>query len=259
MFKYLQSERIIENNNNVDILKNIAYLSDKLKVKDFLSKKNISDLYIAKLYGVFNLFEEINIDDLPETFIIKLTHWCGDTIKINNKNDYFKNYNALKTHFNEKLNKIYRNGAEPHYKYIEPKIIIEEKLGNEIYDYRFHCIWGKVICIMVTNMVNNDFYLFNKDWKLFNFNRQTYNINKNILPIPSLDKLIKIAELLSENINYVRVDLYDIDGKIYFGEYTFTPGGLYSPYFNSNQFENLMLQFLKTKTIDYTEIDKFLL
>ena len=123
-------------------------------------------------------------------------------------------------------------GREWAYKDVKPRIIIEaymqEEGKNELTDYKFMCFNGKVECSFVClnrtseDGLNVDFY--DKNWKKMPFERHYKNSNI-ILDKPSnYDLMIELAEKLSKDIPFVRVDFYDIDGKIYFGELTFYPG-----------------------------------
>ena len=99
---------------------------------------------------------------------------------------------------------------------------------------------------------------FNKDWKQFKFSRYGCKFFvANITKPPQLETLVNMAEKLSSQFDYIRVDLYLIDNKIYFGEYTCTPVGC-NRNISDDSFEQLLLKFLQKGNVDYTEINKFL-
>jgi len=255
MFKRLWDKRIGPNAREDD-LKKYAYFTDKYEVKEYLKKQNISHLHYTKTIGVYEKFEQIDLSVLPEQFVIKVNHWCGDITIIKSKQEFKQKYEKLRKYYNTILNRVYRNGAEPHYKYITPKLFIEEYLGDVIIDYKIHCIWGKPVVIMAKSVANHLFYNYTIDWKRLKIIRRTNGIDE--LPKPNnLNVLIEKARELSKDHDYVRIDLYSINNKVYFGEYTFTPCACASPYFRPYHFDKILDKFYMTKTIDYTEIEKY--
>ena len=137
---------------------------------------------------------------------------------------------------NKKINKSLKNnyfyeGREWPYKNVKPRIIIEEYMENqdksELQDYKIMCFNGKVKCSFVcsernTNGLKVDF--FDLDWNKMPFERHYPNSDKKIKKPQNYDLMLKLAEKLSKNIPFVRVDFYEINGKVYFGELTFYPG-----------------------------------
>ena len=209
---------------------NYTKMVDKFEVKNYVSNI-IGDKYIIPTIGIYNNFDDINFEELPEKFVLKCTHDSGSTIICKNKNKFNideankKIIKSMKTNF-------YYMGREWAYKDVKPRIIIEaymqEEGKNELTDYKFMCFNGKVECSFVClnrtseDGLNVDFY--DKNWKKMPFERHYKNSNI-ILDKPSnYDLMIELAEKLSKDIPFVRVDFYDIDGKIYFGELTFYPG-----------------------------------
>lgn len=258
MFDILYKKRIV--NPHIEELKKFGEYSNKLHIKKKILSSNISNLNCSKLLGEYNSFDEINIDELPECFVIKTSHFCGDSRVIKSKEDFKKNYNNLKNHFNNTLKTIYRNGDEPHYKYIKPELFIEEYLEGLVYDYKFHCIHGEVVLIMILNDKTHEFYNYSIDWKPLRVIRSNNKLLvKNIKKPEKLQDMLEIAKKLSKEYDYVRIDLYEINNKIYFGEYTFTPGGCIYPYFQPIQFENILSKFYNEKKIDYDLINKYFL
>lgn len=255
MFRKLWNNRIGPNAKEED-LKKYAYLSDKYEVKKHLKQQNIPELHYTKTIGVYDHFEQIDIEQLPEQFVIKVNHWCGDVTIVKSKQEFKQKYEKLRQYYNTILKRVYRNGAEPHYKYIPPKLFIEEYLGDDIIDYKIHCIWGKPVVIMAMNLKQHIFYNYTIDWKRLNIIRGKNGMTE--LPKPKdLNKLLEVSQQLSKEHDYVRVDLYNINSNIYFGELTFTPGGCQSPYFRPYEFEQLLDRFYTTKRIDYDEINKY--
>ena len=151
---------------------------------------------------------------------------------MNDKKDLDKD--SLRTHFNKLLKKnYYYNGREYPYKNIKPKIMIEENIQNantkkQIDDYKLMCFNGKVKCSFVCSNRNSKEGLcvnfYDEDWNPMPFERH-YPKNKQEFPKPKeYNKMVELAEKLSKNIPFVRVDFYVVNDKIYFGELTFYPG-----------------------------------
>lgn len=202
------------------------------------AKKYVADLigneYIIPTIGVYNNFNEINFNNLPNQFVIKCTHDSGSTIvckdktKFDIKNAKKKISKALKYNY-------YYSVREWPYKNIKPKIIIEsfmdDGVNSQLVDYKLQCFWGKVdnilVCVDRDKETGVKYHYFDTNWKYLKYCPYP-GINEkniNILKPKQLDKMIKIAERLSAGIPEVRIDLYIIHGKIYFGEYTFFTNG----------------------------------
>lgn len=199
-------------------------LTDKLIAKREISKK-IGREYIIPTLGVYENPDEIVFDNLPEKFIIKCSHSSGANYFIKGK---FFNKSSLIKKINKKLNSnYYYYTAEWNYKNIHPRLFIEpiiaEKTDDEPLDYKFYCFNGKPMFFAI---VYKSIFFYDLNWKRLNIERYDYPIiqNKIFAKPENFDKMIKIAEILSKEIPFVRVDLYNAKGRIYFGEMTFTPG-----------------------------------
>lgn len=204
-------------------------LADKYLVRDWVKEK-IGEKYLIPLLGVYDKFEDINFDNLPNQFVIKCNHGCGYNIIVKNK---FKVNladikNKLDTWMTENFS--FQSGCELHYKDITPKIIVEKFIENQgtndLYDYKFWCFNGQVEYIQFLSERNLDglkMAFYNKNWEKQNF-VYSYPLDKKTVDRPTnLDLMIKLAEELSQGFPHVRVDFYRLnDGTIYFGEMTFT-------------------------------------
>ncbi len=202
-------------------------LSDKYLVKDFI-KEQIGEEYIIKTLGVWNKFDEINFDLLPNQFVLKCNHGSGyniivkDKTKLNQKTAKRKITKWLKEDF------AYKCGYEMHYSNIERKIIAEEYLSeieNNLFDYRFFCINGKVKQIWLdikSGTKEHQRKIYNRAWEELNIVVTWPKLEDNIPKPTNLDKMIELSEKLSKDFSLVRVDFYNINNKIYFGEMTFT-------------------------------------
>lgn len=203
---------------------------DKYLVRQYISEK-LGKEYLIPLLGVWNTFEDINFNGLPNQFVLKCTHdsgglvICKDKESLNLKDAEKKIKQSLKRNF-------YYYGREWPYKNVHPRIIAEKYMADEfekeLKDYKMMCFNGKVLCSFVcTERYSNDglkVTFFDKDWKVMPFERH-YPKSKKIIEIPKkYDEMIYLAEKLAKNIPFVRVDFYEIEERIYFGEITFYPG-----------------------------------
>lgn len=212
---------------------------DKYSVKEYVARK-IGNEYIIPTLGVWENPEDINWDDLPNKFVLKTTHGGGGCgVVICEDKSLFDKKIAIKRLRESLKSDIYRDYREWPYKNVKKQIIAEEFLSPssnhdrnnsyEIKDYKFFCFNGKV-------------HFFKVDFDRFIEHRANYYTtagelleigecvcppnfkHKEILPY-NLEKMVQLAECLSENLPFIRVDLYNVKGAIYFGELTFFPAG----------------------------------
>lgn len=203
-------------------------LADKYLVRQYVKEK-IGDEYLTKILGVWKNFDEINFNNLPEKFVLKCNHGCGWNIIVQDKSKF--NYNSARKNINQwlKTNYAFVYGFENHYKNITPLIIAEEYIendNNDLYDYKFWCYNGKVEFIMFLSNRKNSLLMDNYDinWELLPFTYDYPNSNIDREKPSNLKEMIELAEVLAEGFSFVRVDFYRLnDGKIKFGEMTFTP------------------------------------
>ncbi len=206
-------------------------LVDKATVKDFI-KDIIGEEYIIPTYGVWNNFEDIPFENLPDKFILKCTHDSGGIVICKNKNKFNKEEAKIK--INHCLQKnYYLEHREYPYKNVIPKIIAEKLLESSdvdgLKDYKFMCFHGVCKMIFVCSNrskenVNVDF--FDTKWNHLPFSRHYKNSPYHIEKPKNLENMISIVEKIANKIEtpFVRIDLYEILNKIYFGEVTFFPG-----------------------------------
>lgn len=207
-------------------------LVDKYKVREYISEK-IGEDYLIPLLGVWDDPEEIDFDSLPNKFVLKCNHnsglgmcICTDKSKI----DIKKVKNELKSGLAQNY---YLNGREWPYKNVSRKIICEkymtDETGKNLRDYKFYCFDGKPKIVGIYQDRNSDkettgdFFDMNFEWVDLKFGMPNA-LNKPQKP-QKFQEMIKIAEILSEGMPEVRVDLYISNNKIYFGELTFFDGG----------------------------------
>ena len=199
---------------------------DKYTVKNYVANI-IGKEYIIPTLGIYNNFDEIDFDKLPNQFVIKCTHDSGGLVICKDKKN-FNIQNARKI-INRSLKKNYfYNGREWPYKNVKPRVLIEKYMEDtytkELRDYKFFCFNGiaKLMFVATDRSIHKtkfDFYdlKFNK----LPIKQHYPNNDKKIEKPVNFDKMIILAEKLSKNIPHVRVDFYEINDKIFFGELTF--------------------------------------
>ena len=212
--------------------------ADKYLVRDYLKECGLEELLIPML-GKWDNANEIDFQKLPSQFIIKTNHSSGTNIIVKDKSklDVVKTRRLL----NNWLTIPYGySGMQLHYTRIKPCIIAEELLNADeeqrklsprsLIDYKFFCCDGEPVCVWVaynrTHSDGVDMSLYDLDWKKhpeFVVTSNYYTYSDVDIPKPkSLEKMISAARVLSKRFPEVRVDFYEVDGKPYFGELTFT-------------------------------------
>lgn len=205
---------------------------DKAAVKEYVAKI-IGEEYIIPTLGVWDRFEDIDFDKLPNQFVLKTTHGGGNTGVVICRDKSTFNKEAAKRRLNKSLKKcIYRIYREWPYKSVPKRIIAEELITSKepggLADYKFSCYNGVATDVMICSereTGDTKFYFFDNNWQLLRYNKRGIAAPDDFtLPRPAnLDKMFEIAGILSRGVPYLRVDLYNVDGKIYFGELTFFP------------------------------------
>ena len=203
-----------------------THLVDKSEVKEIV-KNIIGEKHIIPTLGIYNKFNEIEKDKLPERFVIKCTHDSGGVCICKNKNKF--NWEEAEKKINKSLkNEFFWNHREYPYKGIKPRIMIEEYLEDNspkgLVDYKFFCFHGEPRLVLVASnrQKNVNFDFFDMDFKHCPFKQEYDILSKDLIEKPTLfEEMKKIAKVLSKDILHVRVDLYCINNHIYFGEYTF--------------------------------------
>ena len=202
---------------------------DKYEVKNYVSRI-IGNKYIIPTIGVYSKFEDINFEELPNSFVIKTTHDSGG-IAICKDKSTFDIAQSKKT-INSSLHYNYfYSGREWPYKGVKPRIIIERYMEDEntknIRDYKFFCFNGeaKIFKIDFDRFVEHHANYYDLNGNILPFGEKNYppKYDKQINMPVNLKEMIKYANLLSKNIPFVRIDFYEINKKLYFGEITFYP------------------------------------
>lgn len=207
-------------------------LVDKIKVKEIVTNK-IGAKYVVPLLGVWNNFDEIDFAKLPKQFVLKTNHSGGNTgvIIVSDKAKFNKAEAKAKLEASLKSD-VYRSYREWPYKGMDKKIFAEEYLGSDLVDYKFYCFNGDADCVLLCidrQAGAAKFYFFDKNWNLCRYNKRGKEAPADFtLPKPEgIDEMFHLASEMSNGFPFVRMDFFDVNGKIYFGEYTFFPASGY--------------------------------
>ncbi len=227
--------------------------ADKFHVRSYVEEK-LGAKYLIPLVLMTENYSRINQNNLPDyPVIIKTTHDSGGTLIINDKKkvDFKKVQKSLARRLNNNHYYLYR---EWEYKNIKPRIIVEKLFQDEmenqqLNDYKIHCFHGKPLFIQTIfdrgSVTKENWY--DTSWNpldVYYFSQ----IKKNVQKPKVINELLRISEILSQDFPYVRVDLYIVDNKIYFGELTFRPyGGFMS--FVPESFDIQLGNYLNLKNI----------
>lgn len=226
-------------------------LVDKYEVRKYISE-TIGKEYLIPLIGVWDKFEDINFSKLPNQFVLKCTHDSGGVIICSDKTKLDISKARKKINKSLKRNFYYRAREWP-YKNIKPRIICEKYMvdesGTELKDYKFMCFNGEVKCCFVCLNRNSidglNIDIYDNNWELMPFRRPN-NRNSGIkIPKPrNFNKMIKFAEELSKDKSFLRVDFYEVNGQLYFGELTFYPSAGFEK-FSPESYDYLLGSWIK--------------
>lgn len=199
-------------------------IADKYAVRDYVKEK-VGEEYLTRLYGVYDSVEEIPFEKLPEQFVLKATHDSGGCIICHDKNEL--DVKQAKKKLGKLLKRnFWWKGREWCYKDITPRIICEELLQdnvlNDLLDYKFFCFNGEpqMLFVATDRGKGTKFDFFDLDFKHLDIKNHYPNTTKEIAKPQNFEKMIELARVLATDFKQVRVDFYNIGGKIYFGELT---------------------------------------
>ena len=203
--------------------------ADKYRVREWVSER-IGKEYLIPLVGVWDNARDIDFSKLPNQFVLKTNCSSGDVIIVKNRDSLSsKEIRGYKAKLNYYLHMNFGyNTCELHYNDIRPKVIAEAFIDSgkeDLQDYKFLCFDGKpYYCwVDIGRYHNHKRNIYDLEWKLQEWHQFNYGIaNEKIEKPKNFEKMIEIAEILSKGFPHVRVDLYEVNGKIYFGEMTFT-------------------------------------
>ena len=213
-----------------DIHDEYTSLVDKYEVKKYI-KRLIGDEYIIPTLGVWDKFEDIDFNKLPNQFVLKTTHDSGGIIVCKDKSKLDLDYARNKINRSLRHN-YYLEHREYPYKNVKPRIIAEQYMvdesGTELKDYKFFCFGGEPkLTLVCTDRfskrgLKEDFYDLN--WERMAMKRPNHDNADIKTPRPKYYNLMcDLSKKLSDNIPFLRCDFYEINNKVYFGELTFFP------------------------------------
>ena len=210
--------------------RNPAYTNmvDKYEAKRIVSRI-IGEEYIIPTIGVWNSFDAIDFSKLPNQFVLKCTHDSHGIVICKDKSKL--DINKARSIINRSLKRNYFfAGREWPYKNVKPRIIAEQYMEDtetlELRDYKFFCFNGKVRALYIASDRQRDtketkFDFYDDNYNHLPFTNGHPNSENPIKKPINFDKMIELASALSHGIPHVRVDLYEVDGRVFFGELTF--------------------------------------
>lgn len=210
-------------------------LVDKYEVKKYIADK-IGEQYVIPTLGVWNKFEDINFDELPNQFVLKCTHDSGGLVVCKDKSKL--NLEEAKAKIEKSLtNNYYLWTREWPYKGVKPRIIAEKYMEDqetgELRDYKFFCFNGEPKLMFVASergSKNTKFDFYDMQFHHMNIVQHYPNSEFSIEKPEHFEKMITLAEKLSAGFPHVRVDFYEANGQVYFGEMTFYHFGAIVPF-----------------------------
>ena len=204
---------------------------DKHEAKDFIAHR-VGDQYIIPTLAVWDSVEDIDFDALPNQFVLKCTHDSGGIVICKDKSSLDRE--AAKAKLRTSLKRDYsRIAREWPYKEVPRRIIAEEYLSelgsNEILDYKMYCFHGEpkmtVVCSDRFSKAGTRMNFYDIDWKPMGIHFGHYPPLPTEFPRPeTYDEMLRLATELSKDCPFLRVDFYEIKGRLYIGELTFFPG-----------------------------------
>lgn len=209
---------------------------DKYRVREYIEEKGLSDI-LVKLYAVYEDKNEIDLSALPDKFVMKTTNGSNTNVICKDKAQLDEKF------LKKKMKNFFKMagasaGREWAYEKGKPRVIVEELLEDPtsvdggVCDYKFLCFNGKPEYVVydVGRFTDHKRNIYDTEWNNLNIASDCPCSNEEYPKPKNLDKMLEIAEILSEDFPAVRVDLYNVDGKIYFGELTFFPWSGYVQY-----------------------------
>lgn len=202
--------------------------ADKYAVRDYVACKGLSDI-LNDLYYVYDNPDDIKWDILPNSFVIKMNNGCGTNIICRDKSnmDWDRVVSKIKCWMNKDYSLI---SGEWFYKEMQPRIMIEKYLVDEklddLRDFKFACFNGEPKYVIVhtgRGGYNHNAIFYDMNWEKIPVKIRDYGVDENIEKPKQFSYMIEIAKKLSEEIPFVRVDLYEVGDRVIFGEMTFLP------------------------------------
>ena len=206
--------------------------TDKYEVRKFVEERVGPEL-LKEFYGVYNKVEDIDISRFPNAFVLKTTHGCKQNIFCKNKSDFAWKSSAdlLKKYLKSSHYRLHREWS---YKNIVPRVICEEHLtknGETMYEYQFYCYDGipRLVQIRTETAGETRVSMFDLDLNLLEGNKNLKPLSAPVTKPVQFEKMLEYASELSRDFPFVRVDLFHVKNRVYFGEMTFYPAGGFCP------------------------------
>ncbi len=204
----------------------MARLTDKFEVRRYVAGKGLADALIPLCGGPWTSADDIDVDALPHQFVLKATHGCEMNYICRDKSTL--NVDDMVAHAQKWLASDYsRACVEPHYKFIPHRLYAEQYVGgmDDVIDYKFHCLNGVPSFVLTCSNREKSLKLnlYNLDWNAIEGLQGSMRNDVEIARPGTLSEMTDVARTLSSDFDFVRVDLYEKDGKVYFGELTFSP------------------------------------
>jgi hypothetical protein len=204
-------------------------LVDKYEVRRYVQEKLGSE-YLFPILGAWKSFDDIDFSALPDSFVLKCTHDSGSVKIIKDKGTI--NREELKSFFDGRMKvNAYNMGREYPYKDVEPRIIAEKFMsssdGKAPRDYKFFCFDGepKIMFVATDRETDVTHTLFDMNFKQLDIDYIHRHAPEKLEKPETFEQMKEIARVLSKGMKFVRIDLYELDREIYFGEFTFFPAG----------------------------------
>ena len=233
--------------------------ADKYHVREYVKSKGFEDILIPS-YGVFDNFDEIDFSKLSNQFVIQSNFGCGHLWICRDKEKELSNIDKWRKQFNEwmAIENFGRKTGEWQYNEIPPKLVITKYLDSlgaiSVNDYKFQCMNGQIYgCLVAYDRIPNVKHGVQLDhyditWSLTNGIYESWHPKRRVIPKPTCyNRMLEIAQLLSKDFPYCRVDLYEAEGKVFFGELTFTPQGNVMDYYTDSMLKDMLHFYNSTK------------
>lgn len=215
---------------------------DKYEAKRYVAER-IGEQYIIPTLGIWEHFDEIDFESLPNQFVLKCTHDSGGLVVCKDKSKLNKSTAREKIERSLKCN-YYLSSREWPYKNVPPRIIAEKYMSDiqnaadeesSLKDYKFYCFSGEPKFLYISDRLDDHtkarVSFANMKWESAPFGRTDYREFEELPERPQhFEEMIKLARVLSEGFTFLRVDLYEINKKVYFGELTFHPCAGFMPF-----------------------------
>lgn len=205
-----------------------SYLADKYAVREFIKQQGLEDILIP-LLACYEKPEDFHLDEMPSQFVLKLNTLAQSNLVVSDKSRYDEQYirNLMNAWFHRKGVK-----KESHYDLIPRKVVCEQYIGSKTgklpVDYKFLCIKGVPRCVLACGdrESGHNFAVYDTDWNWLPTWRQCdASLQVQVEKPTKLNEMLEIASRLSKGLDLVRIDLYQVDNNIYFGEITLSPAG----------------------------------